>query len=115
MISFFNAGYKKEEIEEAAQFLMSKGEAQPMKSTPTQTQQTISNPVPKKKQSMLTKLFSSQKKTPEKTPNIPIAQNNSQKVSDYGNKKQNKKLLFISIIATVVILIGIFILIFFLL
>ena len=121
MVSFFNAGYKKEEIEEAARFLQIR-QRQP-KETPGKN-----NKEPKKK---IEKIKKFQPKKPGRKKDIryvqsvsnyeapkpikkPPKQKGPKKISNYGEKpKQGGKILIFFLILFLIVLFGVLAAVFF--
>lgn len=121
MMSFYNAGYKKEEIEEAARALQTQRLGQPMQVRPKRTQpvpqaklkppKTVIQPSLKEKAPL--QRVSSYGEKPKKQIKKPIKP--IQKVSSYKQKpdKPKGKVLVIILIFTLFILIGVLISVFF--
>jgi hypothetical protein len=101
MMTFFNAGYKKEEIEEAARFVTTNQTEinQQVPSSPI-SQAPVPSSAPSPKQIV---------SNYESKPNVPSQKNipeTNQPVSNYGEKKSNDKIIVIVLIATLVFLLG---------
>ncbi len=100
MMTFFNAGYTKEEIEEAAKTLSQMPAAAQIQ-PPARTSSGIVPAPPKYVQQ------------PPQPPSVPGTTNSSQKASGYGEKKNDSgdkknrlKLLFIILIGVFVLVVG---------
>jgi len=103
MMTFFNAGYKKEEIEEAARFLNESGISQPSATIPS-VSPTVKKPLTTDNQ-----LEVPQMKEP--IPNQQQVQVVTQKVSNYEDDPKDKSLIFI-LVGVLVFLLGVLISIF---
>jgi cobalamin biosynthesis Mg chelatase CobN len=104
MLSLYNAGYGKQDIEEAARALQSEPSSysfQPQKQQPITSQ----NPV---QQTAQKQLQQSQKPITSQNPNQMQKTANVQKVSGYDEKKKSKrsKFFIISLIVILVLLLG---------
>ncbi len=99
MMSFFNAGYSKEEIEEAARYLqMSQTPAQPQPTQQTQPSQTIqqAQPQPVRKQP--------KRKISKAQPSRRPSKKTVQKVSAYGGKPKSTGVIITGILIFLLIL-----------
>ncbi|MFH1608342.1 MAG: hypothetical protein ABIA78_04380 [archaeon] len=108
MISFYNAGYKKEEIEEAARALQQSQVRQPVQQpTPSQKSQ-VSRIEP-------TQIQQPQKQIPQRAISISQKQiplKTTQAVSNYGQPEKKSKLTIIILIFSLLILVGLLVSIF---
>ena len=121
MMSFYNAGYKKEEIEEAARALQTQRLGQPMQVQPKKAQPVprakLKSPKtviqPRLKEKVPLQRVSSYGEKPKKQRKKPIKP--IQKVSSYKQKpaKPKGKALVIILMFTLFILIGVLVTVFF--
>lgn len=117
MMSFYNAGYSKQEIEEAAKEIHSSPSVstQPQKAVSKQPQKTIqkpqatkpSTPLPSPSVSTQPKpVLKQQQKPIQKQEEIAPKEKNNQLVSKYeGKPKENNKLTTIILITTIILFI----------
>ena len=101
MITFYNSGYSKQEIEEAARVLQSQGTIQPVvQNIPQQkTQQPQQNLAPGQPVQKVSSYGSAT--TPQTQP--------TQKVSNYEPKKKKGKVFVILLVAILLLLVGLLI------
>lgn len=117
MLSFYNAGYKREEIEEAARSLVEpvsmSSQPEPVSSAPPVPPTTYSEPQTEKPAPRVFK-----KLIPDEKQNVPIAPTPSSsnlkpektskpKMSNYEDKASKKKSMIILLICALVFLLGI--------
>jgi hypothetical protein len=118
MMTFFNAGYKKEEIEEAAKLINSipltspsltpssvnpAVPASPVPNAPINSQPTPSSPLSSSRPTQQIVSNYGEKKV---VPEPKSAPKKTQNVSDYGNEKSKDKTIVIILIAVLIFLFG---------
>lgn len=106
MMSFYNAGYKKEEIEEAAAIVVRSSTQNPPQNSIVSIPSFSGSP-----STPVSQHPSPQKLEPQKI-NSLFSQKPKQKVSHYGEEDNGKKIIVIILIALTVLLTGLFITLF---